>query len=286
MSEPILITGATGNVGAEVVRLLATRGRDVRAAVRNPERLPELPAGAHGVEFDFSRPETFEAALKGVRRVFFMRPPHISDASVFDPFLLAMKAADVEQVVFLSLLGVERNPVVPHHAIEKRLKASGLGWTMLRPGFYMQNLSTTHLADIRDRGEIVVPAGMGRTSLIDACDIAHAAVAVLTQPGHVGRGYSLTGSEALTYEECAQQLSQATGRAIRYTRPSGRAFARHMEAQGHDREFVKVMRGIYLVAKLRMAGTVTDELSRLIGRRPTTFAEFAERNAALFMPQS
>lgn len=285
MNEPVLITGATGNVGAEVVRLLAARGRDVRAAVRDPHRLSGLPPNVTGVEFDFERPETFTAALTGVRRVFFMRPPHMSDATTFDPFLLALKAAGVEQVVFLSLLGVERNPVVPHHAIEKRLKLSGLGWTMLRPGFYMQNLSTTHVADIRERGEIIVPAGMGRTSLIDAHDIALAAVAVLTQPGHVGRSYSLTGSEELTYEECARHLSEATGRRIVYTRPSGGAFARHMESQGHDREYVKVMRAIYLVAKLRMAGTVTDDLSRLIGTRPTTFAEFAQRNAALFTPQ-
>lgn len=284
MNEPFLITGATGNVGAEVVRLLAARGRDVRAAVRDPRRLADLPPNVRSVEFDFERPETFDAALAGVRRVFFMRPPHISDAAAFDPFLLAMKAARIEQVVFLSLLGVERNPVVPHHAIEKRLRDSGLGWTMLRPGFYMQNLSTTHLHDIRDRGEIIVPAGMGRTSLIDAHDIAHAAVAVLTQPGHVRRAYSLTGSEALTYEECAQRLSEATGRRIRYTRPSGGAFARHMESQGHDPEYVKVMRAIYLVAKLRMAGAVTDDLSHLIGRRPTTFAEFAQRNASLFTP--
>lgn len=286
MNEPILITGATGNVGAEVVRILTARGRDARAGVRAPARCTDLPDRAETVEFDFERPETFATALAGVHRVFFMRPPHMADAAAFDPFLLAMRECAVEQVVFLSLLGVERNPVVPHHAIEKRLKSSGLGWTMLRPGFYMQNLSTTHLADIRDRGEIVVPAGMGRTSLIDAHDIAQAAVAVLTQPGHVGRAYSLTGSEALTYEECARHLSEATGRSIRYTRPSGAAFARHMKSQGHDREFVKVMRAIYLVAKLRMAGTVTDDLSRLIGRRPTTFAEFAERNATLFAPQS
>ena len=77
----------------------------------------------------------------------------MSDGSAFEPFLLAMKKAAVQQVAFLSLMGVDKNPVVPHAAIEKRLKASGLGWTMVRPAFFMQNLSTTHLQDIRENDE-------------------------------------------------------------------------------------------------------------------------------------
>jgi uncharacterized protein YbjT (DUF2867 family) len=153
---------------------------------------------------------------------------------------------------------------------------------MLRPSFFMQNLSTTHLEDIVSRGEIVVPAGNGRTSFIDVRDIAAAAVAVLTQDGHVGKAYSLTGSEALTYSDCARLISEASGRTVIYTNPSGREFAKHMAAQGHSADFIKVMRAIYLVAKLRMAGTITGELRELIGREPITFAQFARDNAALF----
>lgn len=281
MSETVLVTGATGNVGAEVVKGLLARGEHVRGTVLARE-VERLAAGAEPVVFDFEDASTFEAALAGVDRVFLMRPPHMGDASAFDPFLEAMRAAGVRHVVFLSLLGVERNPVVPHYAIERRLKASGLGWTMLRPSFFMQNLSTTHLADIREGGQIIVPAGRGRTSLIDVRDIAAAAVVVLTSEGHLGRAYALTGAEALTYAECAAILSKACGRPIEYTSPSGQAFARHMASRGFPKDFVTVMRGIYLVAKVRMAGTITHELPRLIGRAPITFRQFADDYACTF----
>lgn len=282
MKGIVLVTGATGNVGSEVVRGLVAREDRVRAATRSTRG---LPFAAHGIDtcaFDFTDPATFGPALAGVDRVFLVRPPHMSKAREFAPFIDAMVAAGVQQVVFLSLLGVERNPIVPHHGIEKLLRRSGLKWTMLRPGFYMQNLSTTHVADIRDRGVISVPAGHGRTSLIDVRDIADAAVAVLTEHGHLNRGYSLTGAKAITYTEAAEILSEVTGRTIRYTNPSGAEFARQMAEQGHPSDFITVMRGIYLVAKLGMAGTVTDELAELVGRPAISFERFARDNAALF----
>lgn len=285
MGPLILVTGATGNVGSLLLQLFDARGVPARAAVRDPARAASLPGSVERTTFDFADPRTFHAALEGVDRVFLVRPPHMAKAEAFGPFIDAMREAGVDQVVFLSLLGVERNPFVPHHGIEKRLRDSGLGWTMLRPGFYMQNLSTTHLADIRDRGEIVVPAGRGATSLIDARDIAQAALTVLTRPGHVGRSYSLTGPEALTYAQCARAISDATGRSVRYANPSSRAFAAHMRANGHPEEYVTVMRGIYLLAKLGMAGRITDDLALLTGREPTTFERFALDHADVFAPK-
>jgi len=282
MAEEILVTGATGNVGRELVRVLAEAGADVRACVRDTSRDAGLHDGVDLVAFDFADPETFTAALTGIDRVFFMRPPHMADASAFEPFVTAMRDAGVSQVVFLSLMGVERNPVVPHHAIEKLLRGSGLGWTFLRPGFYMQNLLTTHLRDIRERDEVFVPAGNGRTSFIDVADIAACAAVLLTEPGHTGQAYTVTGPRALTYGEVAGILTRVTGRTITYTRPSGRAFARHMAELGFDREMITVMRGIYLVAKLGMAGGVTDDLERLLGRPARTFEQFAADNAAVF----
>jgi uncharacterized protein YbjT (DUF2867 family) len=276
----VLVTGSTGTVGREVVRALRERGVPLRAAVLDAADAGRLPAGTPWVPFSFEDGGTHAVALEGVERVFLLRPPHLAAARVFDPFLAAMQAAGVRQVVFLSLLGVEKNPVVPHHAIERRLRASGLPWTMLRPSFFMQNLTTTHLADLR-RGEIVVPAGGGRTSLIDARDIGDVAALVLAEPGHEGRAYDLTGSEALTYDECARLLSRAAGRDIVYTRPSGRAFARHMVAQGSAPDFVRVMRGIYLACRLHLAGRVTEDVSRLLGRPPRTFAQFAADVAPL-----
>lgn len=282
MSGIVLVTGATGNVGSVVVDALLRRGERVRAAVRSDTDALRVHAGAETVVFDFESPGTFDAALEGVDRVFLMRPPHMADASAFEPFISAMGEAGISRVIFLSLMGVERNPVVPHHAIERLLKASGLPWTMLRPSFYMQNLSTTHLADIRELGEIIVPAGGGRTSLIDSRDIGEAAAVLLSSEGHERRAYTVSGPQAITYDEVARILTQETGREIRYTRPSGRLFARHMRGRGFDPGFVTVMRGIYLVARLRMAGAITDDLEQLLGRPPRTFREFARDHADLF----
>jgi uncharacterized protein YbjT (DUF2867 family) len=276
----VLVTGASGNVGREVVRDLQRRDVALRAAVPDKRAAAAFPGDAAWVPFDFTSPTTFGAALDGVDRVFLMRPPQMADAAAFEPFLSAMRDAGVKQVTFLSLLGVEKNPIVPHHAIEKRLRASGLGWTMVRPAFFMQNLTTTHLADLRD-GRIMVPAGGGRTSFIDVRDIGAVAALTLAEEGHVGKAYSISGAEALTYGECAALLSEASGRSIVYSRPSGRAFARHMAAQGFPPDYVRVMRGIYLVCRLHLAGRVTDELPQLLGRPAISFAQFASDHAPL-----
>jgi len=212
-----------------------------------------------------------------------MRPPQMSDASAMRPFVDAMRDAGVEHVVFLSVQGAGTNPFVPHHGIEALLKKSGLGWTFLRPSFFMQNLSTTHCDDIRERDEIYVPAGRGRTNFIDAADVAEAAAVCLAAPGHDRKAYELTGSEALTYDQVAEFLSAACGRTITYARPSARQFKTRMKEAGHPDEFVSVMTSIYALARFGMAAGTTDDFARLVGREPTTVAEWAQRDASCFL---
>lgn len=277
----ILVTGSTGTVGAAVVAQLVGAGHEVRAAVRPGSRARnETPCET--VEFDFEVPSTFSAALDGVGRVFLMRPPQMPDHRLMRPFIDALAASDVQQVAFLSVQGAGTNSFVPHHGIEQYLKRSGVPWTFLRPSFFMQNLSTTHRADICERDEVFVPAGRGRTNFIAAEDVASAAATVLTTPGHLGRAYEITGDEALTYAEVATILSAVCGREIVYSEPSARAFKTRMRAAGADEAFVSVMGSIYLIAKLGMAAGTTDELRGLIGRPPVRFAEWARRNAACF----
>ena len=214
MAQTILVTGATGNVGAALIEQLC--GRDVRivAAVRDVERARQrLGAGLEYAQFDFARPETYNA-FDGVDRLFLVRPPEIADVRrVIAPAIDAARRAGVRQVVFLSLLGVERNPIVPHYRIEKALRESGMAWTSLRASYFMQNLDTIHREDVR-RGTIVVPAGVGKTSFIDVRDIAAVGALALTEDGHEHRGYSLTGARALGYHEAARQFTAVLGRPI------------------------------------------------------------------------
>ena len=271
-----LVTGATGNVGSEVVRLLRGFGSPVRAAVRDPGRFQ--PDGrVEYVPFDFVRPQTYRRALRGVERLFLVRPPAISKTQRYvNPVIDAAKAAGVGHVVFLSLLGAEKNPVVPHRRIEDHLKASGMPYTFLRPSFFMQNLSTFHREDIRERGEIFVPAGRGKTSFVDARDVAAVAARVLTEPGHAYTAYPLTGAEALDYYEVAGTFTDVLGRRIAYPDPSVIRFARAMLRRGFSPAFVLVMSGIYTTARLGLAGGVTPDTARLLGRPPTTLRRFVE----------
>ena len=275
MSAKILITGATGTVGQHVVSGLAERGADAVAATRRPAATgPDLPLPT--VRFDFQDPTTYPA-FQGVKRLFLVRPPAL--AAVWDSIFPAIDAAEeagVEHVVFLSLLGVDQNPFVPHRWIEWKLRRSQMNWTFLRPSFFMQNLATTHRTDIRDDDEIVVPAGRGRTSFIDARDIAEVGVRVLMEDGHRNKVYALTGPEALTYFEVAVLFTDVLEREIRYVNPTILEFVRHMHRRNHPWPFILVMAGIYLTARFGLAGTVTTDLDTLLEHPPTTMRSFIE----------
>lgn len=277
MRETILVTGATGNVGAALIAALRGGEARVVAAVRDVARARvRLGDGLDYVPFDFADPATFAATFVGVDRLFLVRPPELADVRrQIAPAIDAARRAGVRHVVFLSLLGVERNPIVPHYRIERALEGSGMAWTFLRASYFMQNLDTTHRDDVR-RGEIVVPAGRGETSFVDVRDIAAVAALALTEPGHEGRGYPLTGARALSYFEVARQLTAVLGRPIAYRAPSLLAYARHMRAAGHPWPFILVTSTLYTTARLGLAGGITDDIARLLGRPPGTLRQYIE----------
>lgn len=286
MSERILITGASGNVGLETLRELMKRpdkdSIEVLAGVRDPDKagstLEVQPDGF--VRLDFTNVGTFEAALQGIDRVLLVRPPQLADVDqYFRPFVSAMKQASVKQVAFLSLQGVENNTLTPHYKIEKLIMEAGIPYTFLRPSFFMQNLSTTHRDEIRLRNEIFVPAGNGRTSFIDTRDIGAVAALALTSRSneHLNKGYELTGSEALTYTETAQILTEVLGRTITYKDPSVLRFIWQKWQKEHTPlGFTMIMVALYSVAKVGKAAGLTKETERLLGRPPITFRQFAE----------
>lgn len=214
MGKSILVIGAGGNVGREVVRHLAARGATARAAVSRADTPRQPDVAAETVLFDFLDPDTFPAAFDGVERMFLLRPPAISNVKRdILPAIEYAAVAGVRQIAFLSLVGAEHNRFVPHAKIETVLKGSGIPWTMLRCGFFMQNLNTIHRADIVEHDDLFIPGGHGATSFIDVRDIGAAAARTLTEPGHEGRAYDLTGQETLTYGEVAAIMTQELGLA-------------------------------------------------------------------------
>jgi uncharacterized protein YbjT (DUF2867 family) len=201
------------------------------------------------------------------------------------PALDAARQAGVEHVAFLSLQGADRNRAVPHRRIEDDLRTRGPTWTMLRPGFFMQNLIAPHGPDIAQRSEVFLPAGRGRTAFVDARDVADAAVTVLSEPGHQGRAYELTGRQALTYHQVAEALGEASGREIRYVDATPWGFWRRMRARGHPPAQVAVMLALYTTCRLGLAARVSDELERLLGRPPRDVATFAGDHVEAWRPK-
>jgi uncharacterized protein YbjT (DUF2867 family) len=284
MGELILVTGASGNVGREVVRELVARGTRVRAATYGDADARRAPREATEIaRFDFLDPTTFPAAFDGVDRLFLMRPPAISHVRRdIKPSLDFAIGHGVSHVVFLSLIGAERNPIVPHARVESLLMKSDVAWTMLRCGFFMQNLDTTHRADLVEYGDLFIPAGKGATAFIDARDIGAIAARALTEPGHENRAYPLTGSEALTYDEVAAIMTEELGRPITYSAPSPLAFARRMRERGHSRGYISVMLGVYLTTRLGLARGITPDAAALLGRAPITMRQYVRDYAPAF----
>jgi uncharacterized protein YbjT (DUF2867 family) len=281
MNPKLLILGATGNVGKEVAHLLNQREIPFKAAMRKASAAAELPCQT-AVYLDIAQPQTFPQALQGVERIFLIRPPAIADPRYFEPFLQQASAAGVQHVVFLSLLGAEKLIFVPHRKIEKRILKTSMSYTFLRPSFFMQNLNTTHLDEIRNERRIFIPAGHGRTSFIDVRDIAEVAVQSLTESGHENKAYDLTGSEALTYGEVAELMTELWGVPIQYANPSVPAFKAYWKEKGIPLDMINVMTGIYFTAKIGAAKKVTADLERLIGRKPIRIRQYLEDYRGVF----
>ncbi len=282
MTRTVLVTGATGTVGRHVGNALADRPCDLRVGVRNPATARStLPAAADVVTFDFEKPETWGPALADVDGLFLVRPPTVDGEDVA-AFAEAADRVGVSHVAYLSTLGAEKNVLIPHHRIEKRVVATDAAHTLLRASFFMQNLLEVHRTDVVERDEIFVPAGDGKTSFVDARDLGEIAAIVLTESGHGDRAYDLTGPEALTYHEVAAVFRDVLERPITYPRPSPIEFAARMRRRGKPLDFILLMCGIYTIARLGLAGRVTADSRRLLGRDPRGMRTFVEDYANEF----
>ena len=268
----VLVTGASGTVGRELVLALRRLDIPVREALTHGDTATD----GDQCRFAFEDSRTWASAVEGVDRVFLMRPSAISDVKgVIRPFIEHLALQPTRSVVVLSLMGV--NPAMPHWRLERDVKASGLPWTMLRPAFFMQNLQTAYRDEIRDHDRIRLPAGGGRTSFIDTRDIADVTALALMQPAiHAGKSYTLTGGQALSWAEVAAALSSELDRPIRYE-PIGLLRARSdLRAAGLPRSYVNVQLLINIVARAGLAARITDDLPRLLHRPPRSLADYLQ----------
>jgi uncharacterized protein YbjT (DUF2867 family) len=258
----------------------------VRALVRDPARASFIrEAGFETVEGDFDRPETLGAALEGVERALLLTPPSTQTVEHQRAFIEAAGRAGVRHVVKFSAFGADANAPVGfakwHGQAEDLLKSSGLAWTMLRPNFFMQNLPGQS-RQIASDGAIYQPVGDGRASFIDTRDIAAVAARTLTEEGHEGQTYVLTGPEALSYTDVAAKLSEAAGREIKYVPISPEMFREGALAAGLPEWLVAALERLNETFASGRAAEVNDNVRRVGRKEPTTFDQFARDHAAAF----
>jgi uncharacterized protein YbjT (DUF2867 family) len=279
----VLITGISGNVGTYVYEALAKMNHAVVGAVTSVSKSMSRFQDIELVEFDFLNQDTYSKALEGVDRVFLMRPPHLGDPQDLYPFINCMKEKEIQLVVFLSLMGVEHNPIPPHHKIEKYIEKIGLPYCHIRPGFFMQNLIGVHAHEINSKNDIFIPAGKSKCSFIDAKDIGTAIATIVRDYNkHQNTSYTITGSESLNYDQVAGILSGVLKREITYSRPSWIKFRHDMiQERGQDKRVVNVMMMLYLMTRLGTASAVHDDYYKLTGCSPRTMLQFARDNISL-----
>jgi uncharacterized protein YbjT (DUF2867 family) len=279
----ILVTGATGNVGRNVVSLLCGAGARVRAFTRNPD-IAGLPDSVEVVRVDLSDPSTLDDTLEGIDSVFLMWR---SLAAPVVPVLRKLQANHVRHIVFLSSaaiqddLPVQTNPIGKIHLeIEEEIKKTGLEWTFLRPGAFAANALTWWAPQLRIGDVVRWPYGAAAWAPIHERDIAAVAVRALTEDGHAGKKYYLTGGELRTQFEQLQIISEAIGRNLRYEELTPDLARQQMSASLPP--FV-VDRLLELWAGMvETPAPPTRTVEEVTGVPPTTFRQWALEHAENF----
>jgi uncharacterized protein YbjT (DUF2867 family) len=288
----ILVTGATGLAGSAVIREFVRNGYPVRALVRSRAKARAFEAfpTVEVVEGDMSRPATLDAALSGVDRVLLISSSDQQMAERQSTFIDAARKADVRHIVKFSGLSAADvdTPFVfgsMHAEIERHLEGSGLAWTHLRPSQFMTEY-LREVPTILAQSGLFLPLEDAKLVPVDVADIAKAAVALLTTPGHEAKIYAMSGPEALSMEEVAEQISAAIGTVVRYVSITRDARRQALLATGVPSFFVDALD---VQAGERLKGTeatVHPETHTTLGITPTPFADFARRNAGAFLGES
>ena len=281
----ILVTGATGTNGREILKALAAHRLDAKAMVRSTDAADDLPHGVTAVAGDFDDDSSLSRALVGVERAFLLTPSTERAEEQQFRFVDAAARAGVKHLVKLSQFAADLDSPVRflryHAAVEARIRDSGMAWTFLRPNLFMQGL-LQFAGMIRSKGMIAAPIGDARVSVVDVRDNAAVAVAALTEDGHEGRTYTLTGPEALTHADMAERLGDATGRKIAFVDASQDDMRQAMAGVNMPEWQIEGLIEDYAHYHRGEAAVIATGVRDATGREPRGFDDFARDYADAF----
>ncbi len=290
--KKILITGATGNVGIEVVKSLAKlyHTNQVYLGVRNVQEEKQKTEyfKAQLTQFDFTNSNTFQSALVDIDILFLLRPPQISEVQkYFKPLIESAVKNRLQHIVFLSVQGVQNSRIIPHHQIEKLIVASKIPYTFMRPAYFMQNFTTTLYNDLKVKHKIYLPAGNAKFTLVDVTDIGEVAAKILTEPlNHKNQCYELTCDEKLTFAEMALKLSKGTGEMVKYESPNLISFYVTKRKEKMPTMLILVMIMLHYFPRFQKEPNTTDCIKNILNKLPKTFDQFIFENRQKFVDKS
>lgn len=267
----ILVTGGNGQIGSALIPLLVQSGHTVVKASSRPSSEPGT------VHLNLATGEGLKTAFEGIEQAFLMSPPgYAKQHELLIPAIDAAKAAGVKKIVLLSAMGANASDDIPMRRAELHLEQSGLIWNVIRPNWFMQNFHTFWVQGIREHGQIFLPVGKAAGSFIDTRDIAAVAAVLFNSNAEDNRELDLTGSESLDHDQASAILSQATGRQIGYTEISPDAMRQGLLSAGLPADYTEFLLVILDAFKAGYAARITEHVPRLLGRAPTSFAEYAD----------
>ncbi|OIP02031.1 MAG: NmrA-like family protein [Bacteroidetes bacterium CG2_30_33_31] len=288
----ILITGATGNIGFEVIRFLSNIDSPNRIidGVRNINKAkiffknyPNLDY----INFDFEDIETFDNALSGIDSIFLLRPPQISDVETyFKPLILKIKERNIKKIVFLSVQGAEKSKVIPHNKIERLIEENGLDFIFLRPSYFMQNLTTTLINDIKTKRGIILPSGKAKFNWIDIENIGEVGAILLDKfDDFKNQAIEITGLENESFARVAELINNSIDNPIEYKNVNPFRFYQIKKSEGMVKGMIIVMILLHFLPRFQKEPQISDFYESLTGKKPTDLKSFIEREKKQFEKQ-
>jgi uncharacterized protein YbjT (DUF2867 family) len=275
--QKTLVIGGTGQVGGEIVRILAAQGVPVRVAGRK-----QVPAkgSIERVAFDATTGEGLQAAFEGVDRAFLMSPPGLVDMhKALSPLIQEAKRRGLAKVVLMTALGANASDT-PFRRAEQELESSGLPYNIIRPNWFMQNFETFWVQGIRSLGKVALPAGRAKTSFIDSRDIAAVAAKLLTDDSRSNQAFDLTGPRALDHDQVASAIASVTGRRIAYEDIPPETLRQGLVSAGVPADYAGFLLVIFGFLREGYNAPVTDHVRKILGRDPAGFEQYAQEAKA------